>query len=45
MFKFVLGHRNVINNAGGFEGNGREGKTLHVSEEVNVDDQIGSCAG
>ena len=40
-----VGPEKRSSNAGGFEGKGREGKARTVSEEVFVDDQIGSCAG
>ena len=40
-----VGPEKCTNNARGFEGKEREGKAHAVSEEVFVDDQIGSCAG
>ena len=39
------GPEKCANIAGGFEGKERESKAHHVSEEVYVDDLIGSCAG
>ena len=40
-----VGSEKCTNNAGGFEGKGRERETHHVSEKVYVGDQIGSCTG